>query len=40
MLTDHGKVQEVNSVGDPTAEAKNEEQLTVKESPKVSLQEV
>lgn len=42
MLTDHGKVQEVNSAGDPVSEAKNEEHPTdpVKEMPKISLQEV
>lgn len=43
VLTDHGKVQEVNSAGDPVSESKNEERPTdqaVKESPKISLQEV
>jgi len=43
VLTDHGKVQEVNSEGDPVSESKNEEHSTdhpVKESPKISLQEV
>lgn len=42
MLTDQGKVQEVNSAGDPVSESKNEENPTdpVKESPKISLQEV
>ena len=43
VLTDHGKVQEVNSAGDPVSESKNEEHPTdqaVKESPKISLQEV
>jgi len=43
VLTDHDKVQEVNSAGDPVSESKNEEHSTdhpVKESPKISLQEV
>jgi len=43
VLTDHGKVQEVNSEGDPVSESKTEEHSTdhlVKESPKISLQEV
>jgi len=41
-LTEHGKVQEVNSVGDPVSEATTEERPAepVKESPKISLQEV
>ena len=42
VLTDHGKVQEVNSAGDPVPEGQNEEHPTApaKESPKISLQEV
>lgn len=43
VLTDHGKVQEVNSAGDPVSESKNEEHSmdqAVKETPKISLQKV
>lgn len=42
MLTDLGKVQEVNSAGEPVSEGMNEEhpKEPVKESPKISLQEV
>ena len=42
MLTDDGKVLEVNSVGEPISEATGEELHTqpTKEAPKISLQEV
>lgn len=41
MLTDDGKVLEVNSVGEPVSEATSEELHTQpKEAPKISLQEV
>ena len=42
MLTDDGKVLEVNSVGEPVSEATSEELHTqpTKEAPKISLQEV
>lgn len=43
VLTDHGKVQEVNSAGDPVSESKNEEHSmdqALKETPKISLQKV
>ena len=42
MLTDLGKVQEVNAAGDPVSESRDEEHPSdpVKETPKISLQEV
>ncbi|XP_022794858.1 telomerase-binding protein EST1A-like [Stylophora pistillata] len=42
VVTDHGKVQEVNSRGEPILEGQTEEHSSdpVKESPKISLQEV
>ena len=42
MLTDLGKVQEVNAAGDPVSESKDKEHPSdpVKETPKISLQEV
>lgn len=42
VVTDHGKVHEVNSRGEPILEGQTEEHSTdpVKESQKISLQEV
>lgn len=42
VLTDLGKVQEVNAAGDPVSESRDEEHPSdpVKETPTISLQEV